>query len=207
MQVMARILASTILVLGFLCGSVASAKTLLVLGDSLSAGHGLDAGQSWVSLLEQRIEQKNIAVDVINASISGDTTNGGLSRLPGLLEQHHPQWVLLELGANDGLRGTPLNLIRANLRKLVQLAQQSGAQVVMIGNHIPPNYGPRYTNGFFDLFAQVAKEQDLPLVPFLLEGVALNPKLMQSDGLHPTAEAQPRLLETVWDVVGPLLQR
>lgn len=207
MQVMARILASTILVLGFLCGSVASAKTLLVLGDSLSAGHGLDAGQSWVSLLEQRIEQKNIAVDVINASISGDTTNGGLSRLPGLLEQHHPQWVLLELGANDGLRGTPLNLIRANLRKLVQLAQQSGAQVVMIGNHIPPNYGPRYANGFFDLFAQVAKEQDLPLVPFLLEGVALNPKLMQSDGLHPTVEAQPRLLETVWDVVGPLLQR
>lgn len=207
MQVMARILASTILVLGFLCGSVASAKTLLVLGDSLSAGHGLDAGQSWVSLLEQRIEQRNIAVDVINASISGDTTNGGLSRLPGLLEQHHPQWVLLELGANDGLRGTPLNLIRANLRKLVQLAQQSGAQVVMIGNHIPPNYGPRYANGFFDLFAQVAKEQDLPLVPFLLEGVALNPKLMQSDGLHPTAEAQPRLLETVWDVVGPLLQR
>lgn len=188
----------------WLAGAVQAAP-LLVLGDSLSAGYGIAPEQGWVHLLRQRLNERGVALEVVNASVSGETTSGGLSRLPALLETHQPVVVLIELGANDGLRGTPLNIVRSNLVALVQAAQQGGARVLLIGNRLPPNYGPQYTEAFFDLFAQVAEEQDVPLVPFLLEGVAQDWDLMQNDGYHPTAQAQPLLLERVWPVLQPLL--
>jgi len=182
-----------------------SAASLLVLGDSLSAGYGIPREQGWVSLLSQRLQQRGYALDVVNASVSGETTSGGLARLPSLLETHSPALVLIELGANDGLRGTPLEVVRGNLDRLVTQSQQAGARVLLIGNHLPPNYGPQYATAFFNLFAEVADERDVALVPFFLDGVAQNLDLMQRDGLHPSAEAQPRLLETVWSGLEPLL--
>ncbi|MBR9883948.1 MAG: arylesterase [Oceanospirillales bacterium] len=181
------------------------ASSMLVLGDSLSAAYGLPLEKGWVNLMRERAQAQDPSIDVVNASVSGETTSGGLSRLPGLLETHAPAIVLIELGANDGLRGTPLNIVRDNLNGLVERAQASGAQVVLIGNRLPPNYGPQYTQAFFDLFSQVATEKGVALVPFLLEGVAEDWDLMQDDGYHPKAEAQPRLLETVWPQVAPLL--
>ncbi len=182
------------------------AKTLLVLGDSLSAAYGLPAEQGWVSLLEQELKQRRLADRVVNASISGETSSGGLQRLPRLLADHRPDLVLLELGANDGLRGTPLQVMEQNLRRMVELSQASGAEVMLIGIRIPPNYGPQYTQRFYSIYPDLAREYQLPLVPFLLERVALKPQLMQSDGLHPTAAAQPILLQTVWPHLYPLLQ-
>lgn len=182
------------------------AKTLLVLGDSLSAAYGLPAEEGWVSLMEQELKQRRLADKVINASISGETSSGGLQRLPRLLADYRPDLVLLELGANDGLRGTPLQVMEQNLRRMVELSQASGAEVILIGIRIPPNYGPQYTQRFYSIYPDLAQEYQLPLVPFLLEGVALKPQLMQSDGLHPTAAAQPILLQTVWPHLVPLLQ-
>ncbi len=182
------------------------AKTLLVLGDSLSAAYGLPAEQGWVSLLEQELKQRRLADRVVNASISGETSSGGLQRLPRLLADHRPDLVLLELGANDGLRGTPLQVMEQNLRRMVELSQASGAEVMLIGIRIPPNYGPQYTQRFYSIYPDLAREYRLPLVPFLLERVALKPQLMQPDGLHPTAAAQPILLQTVWPHLYPLLQ-
>lgn len=182
------------------------AKTLLVLGDSLSAAYGLPAEEGWVSLMEQELKQRRLADKVINASISGETSSGGLQRLPRLLADYRPDLVLLELGANDGLRGTPLQVMEQNLRRMVELSQASGAEVILIGIRIPPNYGPQYTQRFYSIYPDLAQEYQLPLVPFLLEGVALKPQLMQSDGLHPTAAAQPILLQTVWPHLLPLLQ-
>ncbi|GAA0699704.1 arylesterase [Marinobacterium maritimum] len=181
------------------------AKTLLVLGDSLSAAYGLPAEQGWVSLLEQELQQRRLADRVVNASISGETSSGGLQRLPRLLADYRPDLVLLELGANDGLRGTPLQVMEQNLRQMVELSQASGADVMLIGIRIPPNYGPQYTQRFYSIYPDLAREYQLPLVPFLLERVALKPQLMQSDGLHPTAAAQPILLQTVWPHLYPLL--
>jgi acyl-CoA thioesterase-1 len=182
------------------------AKTLLVLGDSLSAAYGLPAEEGWVSLMEQELKQRQLADKVINASISGETSSGGLQRLPRLLADYRPDLVLLELGANDGLRGTPLQVMEQNLRRMVELSQAAGAEVILIGIRIPPNYGPQYTQRFYSIYPDLAQEYQLPLVPFLLEGVALKPQLMQSDGLHPTAAAQPILLQTVWPHLVPLLQ-
>lgn len=182
------------------------ARTLLVLGDSLSAAYGLPAEQGWVSLLEQELKQRRLADRVVNASISGETSSGGLQRLPRLLADYRPDLVLLELGANDGLRGTPLQVMEQNLRQMVELSQASGAEVMLIGIRIPPNYGPQYTQRFYSIYPDLAREYQLPLVPFLLERVALKPQLMQSDGLHPTAAAQPILLQTVWPHLYPLLQ-
>lgn len=182
------------------------AKTLLVLGDSLSAAYGLPAEEGWVSLMEQELKQRRLADKVINASISGETSSGGLQRLPRLLADYRPDLVLLELGANDGLRGTPLQVMEQNLRRMVELSQAAGAEVILIGIRIPPNYGPQYTQRFYSIYPDLAQEYQLPLVPFLLEGVALKPQLMQSDGLHPTAAAQPILLQTVWPHLVPLLQ-
>lgn len=182
------------------------AKTLLVLGDSLSAAYGLPAEEGWVSLMEQELKQRSLADKVINASISGETSSGGLQRLPRLLADYRPDLVLLELGANDGLRGTPLQVMEQNLRRMVELSQAAGAEVILIGIRIPPNYGPQYTQRFYSIYPDLAQEYQLPLVPFLLEGVALKPQLMQSDGLHPTAAAQPILLQTVWPHLVPLLQ-
>lgn len=181
------------------------ADGILVLGDSLAAGYGLERGEGWVDLLQQRLDESGRKIELINASVSGETTSGGLSRLPDLLELHKPDMVLLELGANDGLRGIPLTIVEANLNKLVELVNATDASTVMLGNRLPPNYGPRYTQEFFELFQEVAAVHDLPLVPFLLDGVATDWDLMQADGLHPNAEAQPIILETVWQVLEPEL--
>lgn len=181
------------------------ADGILVLGDSLAAGYGLQSDEGWVDMLERELSAREKPIEVINASVSGETTSGGLARLPDLLELHEPDMVLLELGANDGLRGLPLNLVEKNLNSLVEMIRASGARVVVLGNRLPPNYGPRYTKQFFELFAKVAQKHDLPLVPFLLDRVATEWDLMQSDGLHPNAQAQPIIYETVWTTLEPLL--
>lgn len=185
--------------------SSVQARTLLVLGDSLSAAYGIDPAKGWVALLGVRLKQRYDDITVVNASISGETTQGGLTRLPALLERHQPQWIVLELAANDGLRGTPLRIIEKNLERLVDMSTQAGAQPIIVGIQLPPNYGPSYTRKFYNLFSELADEYDIPRVPFLLEGVALKHDLMQADGLHPTAEAQPILLENVWPYIKPMI--
>jgi acyl-CoA thioesterase I len=181
-------------------------RPVLVLGDSLSAAHGLAPQQGWVTLLQERLQQADTPRKVVNASISGETTSGGLARLPGLLTEHEPALVLLELGANDGLRGLPLAEIRANLAKMLLAIRTHGAATVLIGIELPVNYGPRYRDGLRDLYRGLADEFKLPLVPFLLERVALDPALMQDDGLHPNAAGQPVLLSNVWPVLEPALK-
>lgn len=185
--------------------SLAADKTLLVMGDSLSAGYGIDLEQGWVQLLRTKLEQQAADYSVINASVSGETTTGGAARLAKLLQAHTPDLVLLELGGNDGLRGQPIKIMRNNLSKMIEMAQAAGAQVVLIGIQIPPNYGARYAQAFANIFPTLAKEYELALVPFLLEGVALNPELMQNDGIHPEASAQSLLLDNVWPALKPLL--
>jgi len=184
-----------------------AARTVLVFGDSLSAGYGLKPGQSWPDLLQHRLTDKGYGDVVVNASISGETSSGGVARLPRALQQHKPDIVILELGANDGLRGLPLSTVRGNLQTLIKLTLTSKARVLLVGIQLPPNYGPQYTRSFRDVFAQLASEQHTALVPFLLEGVALNDTLMQADGLHPNAAGQPLILETVWTALSPLLAR
>jgi acyl-CoA thioesterase-1 len=178
---------------------------ILVLGDSLSAAYGLSTNQGWVALLEERLVRAGLGHRVVNASVSGDTTGGGLTRLPQALERYHPVVVVIELGANDGLRGLPLREIEDNLTALVRLARQGGARVLLVGVRLPPNYGASYNQGFQAVLDKVAKAEGIPLVPDLLAGVAQDWQLMQADGLHPTAEAQPKLLETVWPQLKPLL--
>ena len=187
--------------------AVASDRTILVMGDSLSAAYELRSEQGWVALLSQRLQAQGYGYDVVNASVSGETSGGGLQRLPRALEKHHPGLVILELGANDGLRGLPIADTKENLVKMVQLSQAAGARVLLVGIRIPPNYGPRYTSGFEAMYPEIAKQYHLPLVPFLLDKVALDPTLMQSDGLHPTAAGEPLVLETVWREIGPLLKK
>jgi acyl-CoA thioesterase I len=195
------------------CGTVAraadatSSPTILVLGDSLSAAYGIRVEQGWVSLLQARLRAKGYGHRVVNASSSGETTGGALARLPRTLATHRPVVVVVELGANDGLRGLPIADIRANLGKIVELAQQAGARILLVGMRIPPNYGATYTRQFHDLFGQLASSHRLARVPFLLEDVALDDTLMQDDGLHPTAAAQPRLLDEIWPRLEPLLAR
>lgn len=180
-----------------------AAKTVLVLGDSLSAGYGIDPDRGWVHLLARTLADTDYRV--VNASISGETTRGGLDRLPALLARHHPAVVIIELGANDGLRGYPLTTIRANLEQLVTLSQNDGSRVLLVGVYIPPNYGHRYTQRFHALFGEVATDRETALVPFLLDGIATQPALMQGDGLHPKAAAQPRILQNVLSHLKPLL--
>jgi acyl-CoA thioesterase I len=200
--------------LALLCGlgagpsALASAvPTILVLGDSISAGYGIQREESWVSLLADRVTDTVGDWNVVNASISGETTGGGLARLPGALEAHDPDVVIIELGGNDGLRGYPIASIRDNLSSMVVLAKQAGGDVLLVGMQIPPNYGHRYTRSFAEVFLQVAQDHDVPVVPFLLENVALLPELMQDDGIHPKAVAQELLLETVWPYLAPMLER
>jgi acyl-CoA thioesterase I len=176
-------------------------QRILVLGDSISAAYGMSLEQGWVALLQKQLQAQQPQHEVINASISGETTDGGLRRLPALLAQHEPDLVIIELGANDGLRGFPLNTLRNNLGKLVQLSLNHGAQVILLPMEIPPNYGARYTAGFRDSFVQVASATGTTLTPFLLQGVATNPELMQGDGIHPNVQAQPLLLNNVLPVV------
>ena len=180
---------------------------ILVYGDSLSAGYGVAIGAGWVSLLASRMQHEGYGFRVVNASISGETTTGGLERLPHALATHHPNIVVIELGANDGLRGLPLTTTRANLERMVTLAAAEDRSVVLVGMQMPPNYGERYTQGFAAMYPDLARLHRAALVPFLLKGVADNPTLMQADGLHPNERGQPILLDNVWPVLKPLLQK
>ncbi|WP_341501433.1 arylesterase [Gallaecimonas sp. GXIMD4217] len=175
-----------------------AAKTLLVLGDSLSAGYGLSSQQGWVQLLAKRLDEEALDVTVVNASISGETTAGGLRRLPALLAEHRPTWLLIELGGNDGLRGYPIGQMRNNLQKMIRLGQDSGAKVMVMEIWLPPNYGPRYLDAFKASFGQVAKDNGARLLPFFAKDVATQDGMIQADGIHPTAQAQPALLEALW---------
>tara|TARA_B110000116_G_scaffold271331_1_gene291800 strand:+ start:1153 stop:1767 length:615 start_codon:yes stop_codon:yes gene_type:complete len=181
------------------------AQTILVLGDSLSAAYGIELKQGWVHLLEQRLQQKNPHSQVINAGVTGDTTAGGLKRLPTLLQEYQPQLVVIELGGNDGLRGYPLGQLHKNISAMIELSHNSGAEVLLLGIRIPPNYGRRYSEGFFNCYARLASEKQTALVPFFMEGVGDNVELMQADGIHPNASAQPKLLENVWPHLEPIV--
>jgi acyl-CoA thioesterase I len=187
--------------------AVASERTILVFGDSLSAAYGLAPEQGWVALLAQRLKTQGYGYQVVNASMSGETSAGGLERLRRALELHRPEIVVLELGANDALRGLPVSEIRENLAQMVRLARGAGARVLLVGIRMPPNYGPRYTEEFARVFPELAKQYDLPLVPFLLEKVALDPALMQPDGMHPNARGEPPVLATLWPHLKPLLNK
>lgn len=183
----------------------ALAGTALVVGDSISAAFGLETSQGWVHLLQQRLDEGDHDYRVVNASISGDTSAGGLSRLPALLREHQPDVVILELGGNDGLRGQPPAQLKRNLAAMTEMSQEAGARVLLLGMRMPPNLGQRYTDAFAEAFDSLAAEMDLPYVPFLLEGVGGVPGMMQADRVHPTAQAQERLLDNVWPVLEPLL--
>lgn len=180
-------------------------NTIVVLGDSISAAYGVPTESGWVALLEKKLKQEKKRYTVINASISGETTEGGVNRLPDIISRHTPSILLIELGGNDGLRGFPLNLIKSNLQSLIDQAKSSNTMPILMAMRIPPNYGQRYTSGFYELFKKTADENNVTLIPFLMEEVALNPELMQADGIHPTTLAQPILLERVWETLAPLL--
>ena len=184
-----------------------SSVPILVLGDSLSAAFGIEKSQGWVNLLNQKLIEQHYPYTVINASISGETSQGGVQRLPQLLKKYHPKIVILELGANDGLRGLNLTMLQRNLQMMISGCQREKAQVLLIGMRLPPNYGPQYTQQFHQIYIDLAKSNRLALVPFLLDGVATRTELMQTDGLHPVAEAQPTLLNTVWDKLSALLKK
>jgi acyl-CoA thioesterase I len=184
-------------------------RTVLVVGDSLSAEYGLARGQGWVALLDKRVAAEKLAVKVVNASISGDTTSGGRARLAALLKLHKPQVVVIELGGNDALRGLPVAMTQDNLALMARMAKTAGARVVVVGMEIPPNYGRKYAEDFARVFASVARAEGAALVPFLLKGVAEGPQaeaLFQPDRIHPRAEAHPRMLDNVWPVLRPLLR-
>jgi acyl-CoA thioesterase-1 len=201
------------------CGSVNGARAatapatapttppvILVLGDSLSAAYGIKLDQGWVALLQARLRAKGYGHQVVNASSSGETTGGGLSRLPRALSTHKPAIVIVELGGNDGLRGLPITDIRRNLTAIIRNSQQAGARILLVGMRIPPNYGPAYTRDFQRLYGDLAREYKLPLVPFFLEDIAADENQFQPDGIHPTAAAQPVLLREVWPHLEPLLK-
>jgi acyl-CoA thioesterase-1 len=185
----------------------ASSRTLLVFGDSLAAGYGLPQGSSWVSLLERRLAQAAPDYKVVNASISGETAAGGTRRIGPALDQHKPSLVILQLGANDGLRGQRIESLQADLEAMVRASLQQGAQVVLVGMRLPPNYGAAYVRRFENVFAAVAKKYRIAFVPFLLDGFAERFELFQADGIHPTREAQPLIADTVWKVLAPLVTR
>jgi len=207
----ARLLVLTLLALGIALAGIAraanAAPVLLVLGDSISAGYGLAAGTGWVALLSQRLQKEGYAYTVINGSITGDTTAGGRARLPALLTQSQPAIVIIELGGNDALRGGNLAATRGNLEAMVTAAQGAKARVLIVGMQVPPNYGPAYVRDFNALFADVAKEKRVPVVPAFFAGFGDDLALFQPDRIHPTAEAQPKLLDNVWPVLQPLLRK
>jgi acyl-CoA thioesterase-1 len=187
--------------------SYSAPKTVLVLGDSLSAEYGLVRGTGWVALLDQKLKAQKIDAAIVNASISGETTSGGLTRLPALLTQHKPEVVVIELGANDGLRGLPVAAAEANLRSMVTLAQKNNARVMLVGMRMPPNYGRAYTDKFFGMYKEVSTELKAPLVPFMLEGVAQEPYMFQPDRLHPLATAHPTILANIWPTFSALIKQ
>lgn len=188
--------------------TAASTSTILVMGDSLSAEYGLARGTGWVALLEKRLEAEKISAPVVNASISGETTAGGVTRLPALLARHQPSLVVIELGANDALRGFALSATQSNLTTMVKASKTAGVKVVLVGMQVPPNFGKRYTDDFASLFPKLAKSESIALVPFFLKGVADRPDArdwFQADGMHPKAQAHPIILDNMWPVLKPLL--
>ena len=199
-----------ILILVFLLlgtgGHAADAPTVLIFGDSLSAGYGIDVDQSWATLLQQRLRDRGYEHRVVNASISGETTEGGVARIQSALERFSPSLIILELGGNDGLRGFPPERLRGNLEKIVATSKDSGAAVVLLGIRIPLNYGPRYSEAFENTFREVAEEQEIPWIEFFMEGIAMNEALMQDDGIHPNTEAQPLLLDNAWPIISASLE-
>ncbi|MBC9250607.1 arylesterase [Pseudomonas alcaligenes] len=193
-------------VLALLCWAQGvQAATLLVVGDSISAAFGLDTRQGWVSLLEKRLAEGGLAYQVVNASISGDTSSGGLARLPALLAEHRPQVVIIELGGNDGLRGQAPGQLQQNLASMIEQSRAAGAQVLLLGMRLPPNYGTRYTQAFAEVYSTLARDKQVALVPFFMEGVGGVDGMIQSDGIHPSAAAQTRLLDNAWPLLQPLL--
>jgi acyl-CoA thioesterase-1 len=186
----------------------AEAPVILVFGDSISAGYGLvRVEQGWVALLQTRLKEQEYGYQVVNASVSGETTAGGVARLPRALTLHQPKIVILELGGNDGLRALPIAQMRANLVRMIDLSTAAGAKVLLLGMRMPPNYGPDFTEQFRSCYSDVARDEKLPLVPFLLNDIALSPNLMQADGIHPNELGQPQLLANVWPSLKPLLRR
>lgn len=186
-------------------GWAESDRVILVLGDSLSAAYEMELSQSWPSLLQDRLTENGHAYRVFNSSIVGDTTQSGLARLPRLLSEYHPLVVIIELGGNDGLRGLPLDVTSGNLQSMIEQSQAAGALVVLAGIRLPPNYGMTYTERFSEMYSELANDGQILFIPFLLEGIALDPDLMLEDGIHPSAEAQPLVLENVWQALEPVL--
>jgi acyl-CoA thioesterase I len=186
--------------------ATASAEVIVVLGDSISAGYGIEAGKNWVDLIEKKLEAEKFPHRVYNESISGDTSAGGLARIDSVLARHKPQWLLLELGANDGLRGLTPQQMKANLTEIVLRSQKAGAQVLLLGMRLPPNYGKRYIDMFYNIYPALTKEFNLNFLPFILEDVALNKSLMQPDRLHPNTAAQPIIAEKIWGYLRPLIK-
>jgi acyl-CoA thioesterase I len=181
-------------------------KSIVVLGDSLSAAYGIEVGQGWVTLVQNKLQKKHRDYTISNESISGDTSAGGLARVDQVLSRHKPNVVIIELGANDGLRGLSPALLKNNLAEIARRAQKTGAKVLLLSMRIPPNYGKRYTNMFYNVYPQLSKELGVPYVPFILEGVALVKQLMQQDGLHPNDKAQAIIVEKIWPHLVPLLK-
>ncbi len=187
--------------------AAAAPGPILVLGDSLSAGYGVKVDATWVALLQRRLAAQGYGYRVINASVSGETTGGARTRLPRALELHQPSIVVLELGGNDGLRGLPIKQVRANFEAMIEQSRNAGAQVVLVGMRMPPNYGAEYADSFHALYGELAQKYQLPVLDFFLEGVALDDNLMQADGIHPTAAAQPKLLDNLWPVLAKVLKK
>ncbi|HEY0489219.1 MAG TPA: arylesterase [Telluria sp.] len=201
-----KLLVGGLMLLAASASAYSAPKTVLVLGDSLSAEYGLNRGSGWVALLEKKLKAERISARIINASISGETTSGGRARLPALLKQHKPSVVVIELGANDGLRGLPVASAEDNLRSMVDLAKKNDAEVLLVGMRMPPNYGRAYTEQFFNMYTKLSTKYKAPLVPFMLEGVADQPKMFQADRLHPSAEAHPIILANIWPKFKPLVK-
>jgi acyl-CoA thioesterase-1 len=205
---MHRLIALGLVWLAALSTARAEAPVILVFGDSISAGYGLPrVEQGWVALLQARLRSQGYGYEVVNASVSGETTQGGLARLPRALSLHHPQIVILELGGNDGLRALPITAMRSDLSQMIGLSRAAGAKVLLLGMRIPPNYGPAYADQFAATYSNLAESLRVATVPFLLDGIALNADLMQADGIHPDQAGQPRLLDNVWPALAPLLKK
>ena len=203
--IIARITKFIVALYCFSASQLVIGDTILVYGDSISAAYGMDQSKGWVNLLAKRIAIDRPHYKVVNASVSGETSGGGVTRLPKSLAFHQPDVLVLELGGNDGLRGYPISSIRDNLQIMIQQAKASGVHVLLIGMVLPPNYGRRYTLAFEKVFSSLAKEHSLPFVPFLLDGVSTGKSLVQRDGIHPTVDAQPALLDDVWPSLAPML--
>jgi acyl-CoA thioesterase-1 len=203
------ILSLLLIVFGFIPNgkSANEPPVLLILGDSLSAGYGMDRERSWVTLLDLRLQEYGYSYRILNSSISGDTSQGGLARLPRLLDRYKPEIVIIELGANDGLRGINPDITRNNLTNMIQQSQRIGARVLLAGIKLPPNYGTTYLEKFESMYAELANEFETLLVPFFMEGVAMRPDLLQADNIHPNEKGQPVLLENVWTILEPVLSR